>query len=195
MRKSLWIIPLLLLFAAIGATNVHADTIQYSSSGTFSASTPSSAFSGPGDTWAFSFQIDSNPTVSNPTAFFFEPVFSNFSYLLNGSPVVITPDRIPFFTTAASGDMVVCFTVARPCTDGFETNISAPQMFTGPTSAPTMSAGAFTSTWDVYVGNTQYLQAGTATIEAVVTPEPSSTLLLGTGLLFIFIVSRKKLFA
>lgn len=123
----------------------HADTIFYRDSGTFSALTPTTASSGPSETWAFSFQADSNSTVSMVVSGAgFDFAFSNFSYSLNGSADVITPTFIGLFSTAAEGGFTICFSGAGPC-DGGLTGFG-PQMYSGPESAPTLLIGAFTTT-------------------------------------------------
>jgi hypothetical protein len=160
----------------------HASTIFYSDSGTFSASTPSTAFSGPSETWAFSFEADSKPAVSKVTAgTAFDFAFSAFSYSLNGSPDVITPTDIRFFNSANEGGFALCFSsfILKVGCDGLGT--LGPQMYTGPESAPTLLTGAFTSTDSVVqVGTTLYEQPNN-TLDAV--PEPSTLLPIAAGLL------------
>jgi hypothetical protein len=54
------LLPVLVLCCCAPA---RADTISHTASGTFSASIPSSTFTGPSETWAFAFQADTNPTI------------------------------------------------------------------------------------------------------------------------------------
>ncbi len=174
------LLPILALFWA----PAHAATISYSDSGTFSASTPSSAFSGPSATWAFAFQADSNPTVLEFGNGGLNFAFSSFSYFLAGSPVAIMPSFIRFFSGTNGGGFEICFngaTVAS-CTDGLATaTFGWPQMYTGATSAPTLLTGAFTTDFAALVGSNAYDQPNT-TVRAVV-PEPSTLLTLAVGLL------------
>lgn len=162
----------------------HADTITYTSSGTFSASTPSSTFTGPSETWAFSFQADSNPVVLEFGHGGFNFAFSDFTYFLNGSPVAITPTFIRFFSPTNGAGFAICFNGTFPplsnCTDDFITGFSAPALYTGPTSAPTLLPGAFTMGVGVTVNSVGF-DAGNITLQA--TPEPSTLLTLATGLL------------
>ena len=177
-----------LLIGLLFALSVSASPILLNGSGTFSGTTPSSAFSAPNQTWSFNFLVDSSPSVSNVNpGSGFDVSFSNFTYFLNGSPVVILPANVRFFNTAFSGMFNVCF--APPCsgtsspTNGFE--FIGPQMFTGSESTPLMSTGSFTSTsFSVFVNSAAALQSST-TIQAVGSgvPEPSTLLTLGAGLL------------
>ena len=93
----------LLCLVALCWLPAHAGIISYTDSGTFSSTTPSSAFSGPSETWAFSFLADSNPTILESGNGGFDFAFSHFNYWLNGSPVAITPTAIRFFTAANEG--------------------------------------------------------------------------------------------
>jgi hypothetical protein len=89
------------LLAMAFAASAAGSTISISGSGMFSAVTPNSVFSAPGQPWNFSFLVDSNPAVSNVGAGSgFDAGFSNFSDLLNGSPVAITPTFIHFTSSA-----------------------------------------------------------------------------------------------
>jgi hypothetical protein len=58
-RKAYQLLPIL----AICWVPAHVGTIWYNDSGTFSSSTASSAFSGPGGAWSLSFQADTNPVA------------------------------------------------------------------------------------------------------------------------------------
>ena len=89
-----------MLVFALFPLAANAGTIFYSDSGTFSASTASSVFTGPSEAWAFSFQADTNPTpLFDVGGGGFSLTFSNFSYFLGGSPVAITPVFIRFLVT------------------------------------------------------------------------------------------------
>jgi len=129
----------------LSAAGLSASTITISASGEFVAGTATSAFSAPDETWAFSFVVDSMPAVSNvDPGNYFDVDFSAFTYLLNGSPVAITPEDIRFFSSSQFGGFSICFTAAcsffNSPTDGF--SILGPQMYTGPESAPTMLTGS-----------------------------------------------------
>ena len=106
------ILVLTSLLAVRFATSASASPISISGGGTFSASTASSPFTGPSQPWNFAFLVDSNPVVSNVNSGSFDAAFSNFSYVLNGSPVAITPVEIKFFDAAVTGMFAICFSSA-----------------------------------------------------------------------------------
>jgi hypothetical protein len=154
--------------------SVYADTISYTINGTFSASTPSTIYSAPNETWSSSFQAVTNPTdVLEYGNGGFDFAFSDFSYLLNDSPVAVTPTFLGFFTAANGGGFFVCFsgTTVANCTEAVGNATFGPQLYTGMNSAPTPSTGSFT------------FDGGAITLEASAIPEPSTLLVLFTGLL------------
>lgn len=179
------VLNLLLALSVACWVPAHAETISYTDSGTFSSSTAASAFSGPSETWAFSFQADINPTAlafGNGGVSF---AFSDFSYFLDGSSVAITPSFIRFFSASNGGGFLICFngTSAATCTDALGTaSFGWPQMYTGPTSAPTLLPGAFTTDFAALVNSTVDSQADT-TVVATAVPEPSTLLLLAPPVL------------
>jgi hypothetical protein len=190
------ILKRLLPILALCGIPAGAVTLTYSASGTFSGSTPTTTFSGPGKTWTLSFQVDSNPVVSGFSAGGgFSPVFSNFSYTLNGSPVSVTPTSFTFSNAAFGGGLGFCFIATpNPCTAlSLQTG---PQMYTGPESAPTMLTGGFTTGTFFAVGTSLFSQPNT-TIQVAApipsTPIPSSLILtlIGLGCLGFYVASRK----
>jgi hypothetical protein len=175
-------VQLLLPVLALCWAPAYAGTISYSDSGTFSASTPSSAFSGPDETWSFAFQADSNPAVSDVGMGGLDFAFSNFSYSLDGSPVAITPTFVRFFSGTNDGGFAICFdgTTNATCSEGLATD--GPQMYTGTTSAPTLVPGTFVQDGlDAIVDSVTFSEPNT-TLQAT-TPEPSTLLTLAAGLL------------
>src|SRR5271156_788244 len=128
-----------------------AETILYTDSGTFPSSVPTSDFTAPGETCSFEFEANSNPTpstLSDVGMGGFDFPFSDFSYSLDGSPVAITPTFIRFFSEPNGGGFEICFdgTTAGTCADELGTGFSTIQMYTGMTSAPTLSTGALNLT-------------------------------------------------
>ena len=95
------------------AASLSASTITISDSDTFSSTTGSSAFSGPDETYSFSFVVNTTPGVSNvDPGNYFDVDFSDFTYTLDGSPVTITPVDIRFFNASQLGGFEICFTTA-----------------------------------------------------------------------------------
>jgi PEP-CTERM motif len=172
-----------LLAVLLFAASLSASPITISGNGTFSASTPTSTFSAPSETWSFSFTLDSQLAVSSILAgsYFSTTAFSGFTYFLNGSPDAITPDHLTFFRSGDGGMFNIC--VSAGCDNGFY--FQGPQMYTGSESTPTILTGPFTST-ALYLGvNSVSTTEANTTVQAVGSgvPEPSTFLALGTGLL------------
>jgi hypothetical protein len=164
----------------------HANTISYSDSGTFSASVPSSEFSGPSEPWTFDFEADANPAVSDVGMGGFDFEFSDFSYSLDGSPVAITPTFIRFFSATNGGGFEICFngTTTANCTDGLATGFSDPPLYTGPNSAPTLLPGPFDlDAFAVSVNSVGFDLPNTTLQATSAVPEPSTLLTLAAGLL------------
>lgn len=153
-REVIW----LFLVFAVCWVPAYADTISYADSGTFSSAIPISSWTDPNETWAFAFEADRHPTVLEYGNGGFDFAFSNFSYLLNGSPVAITPTFIRLFAGHNGGGFMICFsgTTAANCTDGMVTPFNWPQLYMGPNSAPTMLTGAFTGDLGFAVNSTGY---------------------------------------
>jgi hypothetical protein len=183
----------LLLVFVLCSMAAHAATISYSDSGTFTASTPTTPFSGPSEAWAFSFQANTNPTVLESNAGSFDFAFSNFSYSLDNSPVAIVPTFIRFGSSTPGGGWLMCVNgTTTNCLAGLSTLGAGPQMYTGTTSAPTLIAGAFTSTvFDVFLNHTALYEQPNTTVLAVVVPEPSTLLTLAAGLLALGVGGRR----
>jgi hypothetical protein len=167
------------------------DTISYSDSGTFSSSTPSSDFSGPSETWSFSFDADTNPAVSDTGMGGFSFAFSDFSYSLDGSPVAITPTFIRFFSGTNFGGFAICFdgTTFGTCSEGLATD--GPQMYTGTPSAPTLIPGTFLQDgFGVIVDSNTYGEPNTTLQATSTVPEPSTLLL--TGICFLGVMTKSS---
>jgi hypothetical protein len=183
-----WHTKRLLAVFAFTALSAHASTILYTDGGTFSPGTESSEFSGPSETWAFHFEADSNPVPSDFGAGGFSFPFFDFGYSLDGSPVAITPTFTRFFSLHNGGGFLICFTgtTTATCTNGLESPFDQPQLYTGMTSAPTLSTGTFAVDFGVVVtsgGITNAFDEGAPTLHATAVPEPSTWLTLATGLL------------
>jgi hypothetical protein len=156
-----------------------------------------------------------NPAVSNAVAGqWFDVVFKNFNYRLNGASVALNVANIRFFSNANSGFFNVCFN--SPCggldpIDGFGLFNSfmsnSGQLYSGSESAPTMLTGVYTPAMIVLgVGNSgpgfenlftiqdlsippQFRPDPSAVLIAAV-PEPSTLLLVGVVVLALILRSR-----
>jgi hypothetical protein len=185
-----WLLPVF----ALCWVPAHAATISYTDSGTFSTSTPTSAFSGAGEPWTFAFQADSNPAILSFGNGGFNFAFSNFSYTLDTLPVAITPTFIRFFSGTNGGGFLICFngTTAASCTDGLGSPLfGQPQMYTGTTAAPTLIPGMFSITsFAAVVNSTVFDQPNTTVVATASVPEPSTLLTLAAGLL---VLGRRRL--
>jgi hypothetical protein len=183
-----------LVVALVSASTLSATLTTMSAEGTFSNTTPSSTFSGPDDTWSFSFQIDTNPVVSDvDSGQAFDAAVTNFVYLLNGVATTATLADVRFFSSSVDGGFSICF--SPPCvstdypTNGLST--TGQQMYTGSELSPTMLNNyTFTSaTFVVCVNNfpvNSVCPNSEPDIEVDVgSPEPSSWLLIGGGFLML----------
>lgn len=181
MQARLKSLPLLLALATTGAG---ASTLVVSSTGTFSASTPTSSTSAPNGSYALSFDISSTPSVSGVSAGnSFDVAYSNFSYTVNGVASTAPVGSITFYNGAISGLLSVCFTAACPGNgipaDGLV--FEGAQAYSGSESDPTILPNVYSPSLEGIVvnGNPILLSSdGPLTITATgtpasVTPEPA----------------------
>jgi hypothetical protein len=193
-------VVVLFFAASLAASTLSASTIVISGSGEFNNTTGVSAFTAPNGTWAFSFDVNTYPSVSNVSPDnYFDAAFSDFTYDLNGSPVAITPVDIRFFSTPQDGGFNICFTVAcsdfNSPTDGLE--FLGSQLYQGSTSAPQMITGNFTSSYfDAFANGMEYNQSNhqsiVATAATVATPEPSQVLPMAAGLAILALARKLR---
>jgi hypothetical protein len=138
---------------------------------------------------------DSNPTILESGNGGFDFAFSHFNYWLNGSPVAITPNAIRFFTAANGGGFFICLGPLQ-CgngvfPNGLGTGPPFTQLYSGPNSAPTLLTGAYPFQMGVVV-NKIGDSAGNGTLLASAVPEPSSLMLLASGVLGLAGVIRRE---
>jgi hypothetical protein len=174
-------LSLLALVCALAPSRAFASNVVVSDSGTFASGVPNTTESAPGETWSFSFSVNSNPAVSNVVlGQNFDTSFSNFTYTLNGSPVATSPTELTWYSTPLGGLIDLTFA------DGV-LSIYGNQAYSGSEASPTILPGAYP------VDNTQsffqdnYFNSGAIYASPLtISPEPSTFLLLGSGLFAIF---------
>jgi hypothetical protein len=163
----------LAVFALFSATQAQADTID------------SFTYQAGGNT--FKWQLPSSPTILASNVI---PGFSftipDVAFSENG--ILQNPAAVEFFSVLNLGggfDFKVL--VFDPVTQSFFPLISAvgPSIYSGPESAPTFLTGTFSMT---DFGNVN----GVGIPSTLTVPEPSSLMLLGTGMLALLGFARKK---
>ena len=181
---------------AFSAASAFASTLLVSESGTFATGTPTTTYSTSGGTFSYSFNISSTPTVTGvSTGRYFQPTISNFTYTLNG--VSTTPTvGTEFFNIAEFGLLDICF--ASACNGGIANDgfvFEGLQAYSGSESSPTILTGSYTPTFALFkTATTETFLANETNLNIAVaaTPEPSSIALLGTGMLGVVGVVRKR---
>jgi hypothetical protein len=191
---------LCLVFAlCLVAPNAHADgIISYTITGTFSSNQPTTPLAAGNESFVLEFALPSNPVVSNSGSFGFT-VSVPVTYILNGNPIPVsavfdfyevTPPccslPLDFLLSSGPDQLYILFgdSLGR-------------QLFTGPSSAPTLITGNFQLEPGCCKVNTSQQVLGTsglvaADISAVSSVEPSSLFLLCTGLIIGGGVARRK---
>jgi PEP-CTERM motif-containing protein len=170
--------------AAIGVTVVlgaltspaAAQQVAFTGNGTFDSTVPTTYGMVPGD-FSFSFLLDQNPTPSLSNADLFNFASATGVFTQFGTATSLD-GRLTFFFDG--GGFTFCPTGQSTLLDEF-----GPLLFTGPTSSPTFTTGTYT---DLESGNNNVLASASITS----TPEPGSMALLGSGLIGLLPIARKK---
>jgi hypothetical protein len=183
------------------AMSASAGTLTVTENGVWGAGVPTTAWSSPDESWSYSFQISSTPTVSNvtetPYGAFFDVAYSDFTYTLNGAVVSAALPEITWYSAGYGG----LFNLNWPdFVPSFEPE--GDQAYTGSENDPTIVPG----TYDLGFYSGVFLNGsddepvletltGDVVIEATPTPtpEPSSFFLLGTGLLGLAALAGRKI--
>ena len=185
----------LIFFLAISAS---ASSLVISATGTFSGSAPVSTFSQPDGSWSLSFDIASDPPATNVSiGNGFDASYSDFVFSVNGSLVTTPVSDIRFFNSAINGLFSICFTTACPG-NGIPRNaivFEGAQAYSGSETSPTILPGVYdTSLAGVVVNNNPVVFAYESSVSiSASAPEPSTIVLLGTGLLVVVLARRAML--
>jgi hypothetical protein len=176
----------LCLFAATAAS---ADEYIVSQTGTWGTACPATFCGASGDTWSYSFQIDSTPVpLTYLSGHDFDAAITNFSYLLNGTPAsALTAADVIWYSTADAGGFSI------PTSQGAITIETASQLYSGPEAAPVIQTGPITDsgTTPISIGGGIPFGATDTIIQRKKTPEPSTYVLSLIGIGFVLVMRKR----
>jgi hypothetical protein len=156
--------------ALVIAPTASADTVTVTGSGTWDASTPTTAYSASDATWSFSFNLP-DTISSNPST-----QVTNFTYDLNGTQVTDSlPGGVLFYSVAQSGG----FDLFVP-TDSVS-GASIISLFFSADVGSSLSIVYGTNDAQIALNDGELPGSGEGAVS--ITPEPPSILLFGTALL------------
>lgn len=204
MRRGL-LLSGLLLFAGLASQPVFADSvlIQYTVNGTFSSDVNSAPLSGPNGTYSMSFTLPQNPTPDffDTTAgdFAIMDVPISYSFLCQGCSSATSFSGNAFDVDFAGPSLGGMF-VVELLTGGHDYyfQFAGDTLFSGPVSDPTLLPGGpfnLTNAGVFELDDNEFVNLGTATVQGVATPEPSTLALLlaalaGLGAIALFKAPR-----
>ena len=178
------------LFSTVGLTG--AAPLTVAANGVFLSSDSPTASATPSATWRLMFSVDNQPKATNAGSSSFDVPFSNFSYLLNGNAVSISPESIRLYSAATSGLFTVFFGPESGTgpNGNFvpEFTFSGPQLFSGSAQNPSILPGSYAVSETLYVDSVNFddqVHPGTSvsvTGSSSATPEPASLALVVSGL-------------
>jgi len=178
---------ILVLLSASGAP-AFADSVQlqYTVTGTFSSNVGSAPLSGPDGTYSMSFALPQNPTpdFSDSTAgdFTILNVPISYSFQCDGCSTATSFNGaaldVNFAGPSLGGMFVVEFLTGG---HGYYFQFTGGTLFSGPVDQPTLlPGGPFTLTNAGLFGldDNEFVDLGSATVQGVATPEPSTLALM-----------------
>ena len=192
-----------------------SSTTLFTISGTYTSDTPTFSFNGvpvsaPNGSYSLTFTLNTaaatNTGFNVPDTGLFD-VLANVSISLNGGPAMSfgVPFGVEFADASNVGGLALCFDPTGavcanppagpdPLATGWE--IAGQQLFSGTTNNPSSLSFITTTGARIDQGNSGFFIDNGPTITGPVSspvPEPSSIFLLGTGLLGLGFVVRRKL--
>lgn len=218
MRKTILILAIFSLAVAFGATRATADGVSFDVSGAYSTvagnTSTSTPISNPGDAFSFTFTVDpatlQGVTASSPLSI---NTPDNVAITYNDSTAGITDDvtgTITLESSAQGGLLAIDFMLGSDPYTLILSSATNQQLYVittvGGVSTATIDIGSFQIEDDggncisSFLGQDDTacssVGSGMVTTASVApTPEPSTVLLFGTGILGLLAFGRRKLFA
>jgi hypothetical protein len=166
--------------AAFTCYPAFSGAVSYSATGTFWASgTPSTAFSANGSSFEFDFSLPDMPVPSNSVPQDYFSVAVPVTYKLGTTTFAPQTIYVFFFASnslPSGGFLIAPFPSSDVGIDSVTYIFTGYQLFTGTTSAPTLTPGTFVignATIQVNTGGTGTAFPVASTLTATTTPEPA----------------------
>ena len=174
-------LTVLVAFFALQSASM-AVTLSYAGSGIFMSSVPVTQFSRPDAQWSFFFNVDTPVTALAQTDMGFDVNFTDFSYMLDGVSIGITPLDVRLFPAEIGGMFDIDFVPGTDLDLDPVTGLAftGPGLFSGSISAPVLLEGQFTATGGTFYIDPAPVQFLGGTVVNVTdpaqAPEPGSFL-------------------